>query len=76
MAGTVWEWTRSLWNLNYPDVPDAKRESLEASDRAPRVLRGGAYYSELDECRCARRSWVNPSGRYDHDGLRALVAPS
>jgi formylglycine-generating enzyme required for sulfatase activity len=76
MAGTVWEWTRSLWAFKYPYVPDAKRENLEAGDREARVLRGGSYFSELDECRCAQRNWYNPLDGYDNYGLRALVAPS
>jgi len=47
MAGNVWEWTRSLYaNYPYPDDQEgrAKRENLEASDREPRVLRGGASF--------------------------------
>jgi formylglycine-generating enzyme required for sulfatase activity len=72
----VWEWTRSLWSFKYPYVPDAKRENLEAGDGEPRVLRGGAYYSELDECRCALRNRLYPDIGVDRRGLRALVAPS
>jgi formylglycine-generating enzyme required for sulfatase activity len=55
MVGTVWEWTRSLFDFNYPYVPDKERENLGAGAYESRVLRGGAYYSELDACRCARR---------------------
>lgn len=76
MAGTVWEWTRSLYNFEYPYVPDKERENLGAGDYESRVLRGGAYYSRLDECRCALRGGDLPSGRRDVGGFRALAAPS
>jgi formylglycine-generating enzyme required for sulfatase activity len=76
MSGTVWEWTRSLYDFSYPYIPDDGRENLAAGVSAWRVLRGGAYYSELDECRCARRYGYDPNLRIDLIGFRALVAPS
>ena len=76
MAGTVWEWTRSLYDFSYPYVPDDGRENFAAGVSAWRVLRGGAYYSELDECRCARRVRYLPYDGGDGLGFRALVAPS
>jgi len=75
MAGTVWEWTRSV-QAQYPYRPDDGRENLSAGINEGRVLRGGAYYSESNSCRCARRDRNNPYYRFDYCGLRALVAPS
>ena len=76
MAGTVWEWTRSLYDFEYPYVPDKERENLGAGDYKSRVLRGGAYYSDLGECRCALRIRNSPNGWLDGSGCRVLVAPS
>jgi formylglycine-generating enzyme required for sulfatase activity len=76
MVGTVWEWTRSLFDFNYPYVPDKERENLGAGAYESRVLRGGAYYSELDACRCALRYRGLPFSRLDYYGFRALAAPS
>jgi iron(II)-dependent oxidoreductase len=52
MAGTVWEWTVSLWGLDlfrpqsrYPYQPQDGREKLDAPPTVYRVVRGGAFNS-------------------------------
>ena len=67
MAGNVWEWTSSLFQ-HYPYRADDGREDMTSS--ADRVLRGGAYYSNLDDVRCAFRSWCVPVSRFDGIGFR------
>jgi len=58
MAGNVWEWTVSEWELG--------------SDR--RVLRGGAFYDFPGGVRCASRNHLDPNYRYRFDGFRVVVA--
>jgi formylglycine-generating enzyme required for sulfatase activity len=76
MAGNVWEWTRSLRG-EYPYPTEAKeraqREYLSA--RGDRVLRGGAFYVDASDVRCAYRNAYVPVYRYYHIGFRVVVSP-
>ena len=40
------------------------------------ILRGGSWWTDAEDCRCARHYWDNPSSRYDDYGFRVLAAPS
>jgi formylglycine-generating enzyme required for sulfatase activity len=65
LSGNVWEWTRSLWEneqdeaFAYPYQPDDGREQFAAPDNVRRVLRGGAYFNDQRQARCA----CPPQGR-------------
>jgi formylglycine-generating enzyme required for sulfatase activity len=84
MAGNVWEWTRSLWEkevfgpeFKYPYNPDDGREDMEAPDRVPRVLRGGAFlYLSRRDLRCANRLRNYPNNRGWLFGFRTVVLPN
>ena len=65
MAGNVWEWTRSLYR-DYPYDPKDGRESLDVV--GVRVVRGGAWGSDVDLVRAAYRNWNFI--RNDHLGFR------
>ena len=54
MAGTVWEWTRSVY-ADYPYMADDGRELLRAGEREVRVLRGGSFDDGAVGVRCAAR---------------------
>ena len=79
MAGNVWEWTSSLWGkdysleFKYPYDPADGRENLEASDRISRVLRGGAFYDDEWNSRCANRLRLYPDYRDSDIGFRVVV---
>lgn len=71
MAGNVWEWTRSLWGTDWEkpdwkysyDPKDRKREDLRAGDEVRRVLRGGSWYFNGRNARCASRIQELPGRR-------------
>lgn len=83
MSGNVWEWTRSLWRkdwqkpeFTYPyDPQDRRRERLDAPDDIPRVLRGGAYWGDQGDARCAARGGGDPASAGDGVGFRVVVHP-
>jgi formylglycine-generating enzyme required for sulfatase activity len=72
MAGNVWEWTRSLYKER-PYGPTDGRRNLEA--KGARVLRGGAFYSDRWDVRCAYRGWSQPGSGSRSSGFRVVVAP-
>jgi formylglycine-generating enzyme required for sulfatase activity len=72
MAGNVWEWTRSLYQ-NYPYKPRDGREDLKGA--GGRVLRGGSFFNDQFNVRCAFRYGDFPSGRDFDIGFRVVVSP-
>jgi formylglycine-generating enzyme required for sulfatase activity len=69
MVGNLWEWTRSVYQPYSPYDAD-ETEDAHGADFARAVapdvdlaLRGGAYYSARNRCRCATRLASLPIGR-------------
>lgn len=83
LSGNVWEWTRSLWGTDYMkpefrypyDPTDQQRERIAAPDDVLRVLRGGAFWLNLWNARCAYRGWDLPDYRSVSLGFRVVVLP-
>ena len=82
MSGNVWEWTRSNWGKNwskpdfkYPDKTDDGRENLNASKEVSRVLRGGCFYLNHPDMRCAYRYGSDPDIRHYCIGFRLVFSP-
>jgi len=70
MAGNVWEWTLSLLK-DYPYDPGDGRE--EVAVIGLRVVRGGAFYDNADDVRCACRSSRSPQGYKGVNGFRVVM---
>lgn len=69
MHGNVAEWCMD-W---YGPYPKGRTTSPAGPDRGvERVIRGGHYYSSLDECRSAKRSRFQPDLASDVIGFRLL----
>ena len=58
MAGNVWEWTNSWYD----------------EDKGGRVLRGGSWFHDVEDARCASRHRGYPVNSYNDLGFR-LVSP-
>ena len=81
MVGNVWEWTTSLWGrdwsepeFKYPYDSTDGRENPEVGDEVPRVIRGGAFYSDRRTARCACR-WSGSQLVWGDFGFRVVVFP-
>ncbi len=74
MSGNVWEWTRSAFK-KYPYDSNDGRENLIAERNIAQVLRGGAYYVDDREARCASRGRLNPYGWNRYIGFRLCASP-
>jgi formylglycine-generating enzyme required for sulfatase activity len=68
MVGNVWEWTHSLFKP-YPYQVEDGREDEKASGR--RVVRGGAFYNNEGDARCAYRY----DSLDDDRGFRVAASP-
>ena len=79
MAGNVWEWTRSeKGDYPYPETGTRAWEqctTVEKSDNAVCVLRGGAFVDAPDHVRCAVRYGDRQGDRYGGLGFRVVLSP-
>ncbi len=66
MAGNVWEWCRNEY-----DAPERIADAGEGS----RVVRGGSWFNDSDDCRAAYRYWLTPNDRDYVLGFRVCCAP-
>ena len=71
LAGNVWEWTSSLYRP-YPYRSDDGREDPGAEGR--RVVRGGSWYYDQRDARCAFRLRFIPDFFIDSVGMRVVVS--
>ena len=75
LSGNVWEWTRSE-RTDYPYKAEDGREDLEkVTNDSWMILRGGAFYSDNDNVRCAFRSLNDPDSRGNDFGFRVVLSP-
>ncbi|MCL4871861.1 MAG: SUMF1/EgtB/PvdO family nonheme iron enzyme [Anaerolineae bacterium] len=75
MAGNVWEWTRSYWGKNYPYHSSADYETIDPKNREEMVLRGGSFYSRVENMFCSARGRSAPHhDLLDSVGFRVVVA--
>ena len=84
-TGNVQEWTLSLWGpmdmdngevpgFAYPYAAADGRERPDAPADIGRVVRGGSWVHGHDLSRLSCRLWDPPDARFEHLGLRLLLA--
>ncbi len=73
LSGNVWEWCATRWVDSYGDYDEKEDNRLEVD--AARVLRGGAFGSDVGYVRCAFRYGGYPDLRYYHVGFRVVASP-
>jgi formylglycine-generating enzyme required for sulfatase activity len=64
MHGSVWEWTSSWYAA---DPEEGRRPDYSG---ASRVLRGGSWNNDADNCRCANRNHNAPENTDNNTGFR------
>ena len=72
MHGNVWEWCRDWFDYGYYEHSLAQDPEGPSSGQS-RVLRGGSWYHDAHELRCAyRRTGTPDTGVYDY-GFRCVI---
>jgi formylglycine-generating enzyme required for sulfatase activity len=71
MHGNVREWCSDRYGEGY--YAQGKAVDPQGPDTGSRVLRGGGWYGNPQDCRSAFRSWGSPGGRYTGIGFRVSV---
>lgn len=72
MSGHVWEWCADVWHEDYGNGPKDGEAWLEGGDQYRRVVRGGSWDDDLDNCRVSIRDWSFHVNRYYLFGCRLL----
>lgn len=74
MSGNVWEWTMTKTTGDYEDY-DKKVNNRPDGGEARRVLRGGAFYYDDYDARCAFRFDYSPHHGFSAIGFRLIAYP-
>jgi len=74
MSGNVWEWCQDRWHDNYIGAP-TDGSVWETGDSSARVLRGGSWNNNGQNCRSANRNNNSPDNRNNNIGFRLVFVP-
>ena len=72
MHGNVWEWCLDHWHDSYQNAPSDGSAWVSGGGSSLRVLRGGSWYDNPNNCRSATRNGNNPENDYNIDGIRVV----
>ena len=74
MHGLVWEWCEDNWHESYNGAPGDGSAWSEEGHPTKHTVRGGAWYSLADDCRCTYRFCYDASFRYSSIGFRVVTS--
>ena len=74
MHGNVWEWCEDVWHDNYDGAPVDGSAWVEGGKSNRRILRGGSWIYNPENCRSAYRVDHFPDFDLNHIGFRVVCA--
>lgn len=72
MLGNVWEWNADAYDEEAYEKHERNNPIMELEGASVRVLRGGSWFDNPANVRCATRYWSRPDVSYSFTGLRLL----
>jgi len=72
MHGNVWEWCLDYWHENYEGAPTNGSTWVTDGDSNRRLLRGGSWSRNPQDCRSAFRNSFGLDGKYVNIGFRVV----
>ena len=75
MHGNVWEWCQDVWHENYNGAPTDGSAWESGGDNSRRMLRGGSWYNNPENCRSANRNWLVAGNCGINLGFRVVLLP-
>ena len=75
MHGNVLEWCQDHWHDNYDGAPTDGSAWLTNAEDTNRVLRGGSWINNPENCRSASRDFFTPVNRDYIIGFRVCCSP-
>lgn len=72
MSGNVWEWCGDWYGETYYAESGNSNNPTGPSAGTYRVVRGGSWLLNPDDCRAANRDGFNPTNRYNDIGFRLV----
>ncbi len=72
MSGNVYEWCNDIYGKSYYES-SPEHNPQGADNGSSRVLRGGCYYNNADNCSVSFRNDFYPNRAYINDGLRLAL---
>lgn len=74
MHGNVWEWCEDIWHLLLNTIPTDGSARVAPGNLKRRILRGGAWCHNGENCRSALRNNYASDARNTSIGFRVVVA--
>lgn len=75
MLGNVWQWTADAYVSSYENAPIDGNAAVIGSEGSSRVIRGGGWGGNADDCRAAGRNGLWPDYRDFFVGFRPVRTP-
>ncbi len=76
MHGNIWEWCQDTWHSNYNEAPVDGTAWLIDNDNDYRLVRGGSWNNNPEDCRSANRDRGSPDYVYNNIGFRVVCGPA
>ncbi|MBK9014502.1 MAG: formylglycine-generating enzyme family protein [Saprospiraceae bacterium] len=73
LSGNVWEWCQDTWHDNYEGAPKNGSAWTSGGEQTRRVVRGGSWVSNADDCSIANRSSNDVDERFNNGGFRLAL---
>ena len=74
MGGNVWEWVADYYSATYYSESRSSNPTGPATTYGDRVIRGGAWDTDMNHVRAAYRWWFFPSDSDINIGFRCVLA--